>query len=459
MTLKAHAYQEKGIDFWLANPRTYFAVDMGLGKTYMVLKALTKIKRPALIVAPLRTIYTTWPDEIKKWNLPLTSVIVHGKDKELALNAKVDVYLTNFESIPFVYDTVAAMFKRHERPHFRTLVIDEGSKVKSHKTKRFDYLKALCAIFPGYRAILSGTPAPNSLLDLWSQYYLLDDGEALGRRYSAFKYTHYEADPYNPYASDIKEGAEEQIYKAITPLTFRLDAKDHLKLPEQTFNYIPVTLSKKLMKHYHTLKRDFIVQINDVNHITLNAASLSMKLRQFLQGFMYYETEDLLPSGLPKRAANEVHTAKVQALKSLVEELNKPLLCAIQFHHELKMIRKVFPDVPCIASGTSMADSTLYVKQWNKGQIPLLLCHPASLSHGMNLQDGGSNILWYCNTWSLEQYQQLNKRLHRQGQTKKVFIHHLIVAKTIDDRVTKVLAAKDMTQQRLLDYLKENTDG
>lgn len=448
--MKLHEYQKRGIEFWLKNPRTYFAVDMGLGKTAIALHVIAKLKKPTLVIAPLRTIYSTWPDEIKDWNLSLSYSIVHGKDKLWAIQQKCDMYLTNYQSLPFIYDYLVQQLKQKKPSPFEVCIIDEGSMIKSPSSKRIKYLDALRVLFPKYRTILSGTPAPNSLQDLWSQYNFLTDGEALGNNFYRFRKSYFTTDQWNPYVYRILPKAPPIIYKKILPYTFRLDEKDHLKLPKITYNYLPVSLSKELKNQYKELKNEFILSINNIDHVAINSATLSLKLRQFLQGFLYYTTGEP-----PIRKATLVHKAKLTRLKELVEEINQPILCAIQFKQELEMIRNVYPNAPIIAGGTNATDATRYIKQWNRRELPLLLCHPASIAHGVNLQTGGCNILWYCQTWSLEQYQQFNKRLHRQGQKHGVVIHHLTIAGTIDDRVTRVLASKDTTQQSLLDFLKE----
>lgn len=456
--MKLENYQKRGVRFWLDNPRTYFAIDMGLGKTIIALTALTKIKKPALVIAPLRTVYTTWPDEIKKWNLPLKYSIIHGPDKLEAIARKADVYLTNYESIPFIYDTLVFLVQNKRPLPFSVCIIDEGSMIKSPSTQRFKYFDALRKVFPKYRTILSGTPAPNSLLDLWAQYYFLNDGKLFSKYYGTFRREHYSANEYNPFAYTIKPGAAKQIYKKILPHTFRLDTKDYIKLPDIKYNYISVDLPSKLKEQYKTFKKDFILQLGSITHEALNSATLSMKLRQFLQGFIYYDTGEFTPSGKPIRRASELHKVKLNTLQDLVKELNQPILCAVQFKHELEMIRKIYSDVPIIAGGTKNTLATRYIQQWNKGELPLLLCHPKSLAHGVNLQSGGCVIIWYSLTWSLEQYQQFNKRLHRRGQKNAVMINHLVIKDTIDDRVTRILANKDMTQQALLDYLRDNTN-
>ena len=452
-----HNYQTRASDYWLKHNKAYFAVDCGLGKTAAVLYSLTKIKKPTLVIAPLRPVHATWPAEIEKWGFPLSYTVLHGPDKHLNLRKKKDVYITNFESIAWLYEQLYAIVKRKQKVPFEVVVIDEGSKLKNSKTKRFQYLDALRPLFPKYRVILSGSPAPNSLLDLWAQYYFLSDGKALGDNYSDFCESYYIQNAYNPYKLDSKKGSEEKIYKKVQPYTFRLDAKDYLELPPISYTYTELDLTPKLRVQYRIFKKQFIVEINEMKYSALNAATLSGKLRQFLQGFNYYETGKF-KKDKPIIAASTFHKIKLNALVALIDDLNQPILCTIQFKHELEMIRKVFPKVPVIAGETSSAKANMYIKQWNNKEIPLLLCHPLSLSHGVNLQSGGCNIVWYCQTWSSEQYLQFNKRLHRQGQKHGVVVHHLTIKDSIDDKVAKVLSDKTLTQQKLLDFLRNESN-
>jgi len=425
---------------------------MGTGKTAIVLHALHKINRPALVIAPLRAAYTTWPDEIAKWNLPLSYAIIHGKDKVKAINSKVDVYITNYESIPFIYNTMAALVKAKKKPPFDICVLDEGSMVKDPSTKRFKYLKALRVLFPTYRTILSGTPSPNSLLELWSQYTWLIDEPIFGSL-TDYKSTYFYQDPFKAYTYKIKPEEEEEIYKKVAPHTFRLDERDSVDLPPIIYNTLKIALPDKYKELYNELREDLILTIGDIDHVAFNAASLSQKLRQFLQGFLYGINAE------GEKATTELHTLKLDRLKEVVEETGQPILCAVQYKHDVVMIHKAFPDAPVIAGGTSATDATNYIRQWNRGEIPLLLCHPASMGHGVNLQSGGRCIVWYCLPWSLEQYLQFNKRIHRSGQVGTVVINHILIDKTIDNYVAQVLAAKQFSMQKLLDYLRRETNG
>ena len=449
--LTLHPYQGAAQTFWLQNPLAYFAVDMGLGKTAIVLHTLVQLRKPALIIAPIKPMYNTWPAEIELWNLPLTHTIIHGQKTALNLELQRDVYLANYESLHIVYDHVLELAKNKLPMPFDVLVIDEGSMIKNPDTRRFDYLEAMRNMFT-HVAILSGTPAPNCLGDLWSQYRILDKGESLGLRHGTFKRKYFDFDQYNPYDKWLKPGAKEEIFKAIAPKTFRLDAKDYLDLPEIIYNDTPLVLPPKVKKLYDKLKRDFILEMEDTTVTAMNAASLSMKLRQLLQGFVYGN------DGQGNFVATELHKVKIKALKDLIEETNQPILCALQFRQELNMILEEFPETPVIHGDTKTDEANQYIEKWNAGEIPLLLCHPASLSHGVNLQSGGNIVVWFCLTWSLEQYLQFNGRLHRQGQKHGVVVHHLVMQNTIDEKVGSVLRRKDATQSELLSFLRDENN-
>ncbi len=462
-------YQAEALKWMLKTPQSYLALDMGLGKTLITIEWIKYLisnegVKGILVLAPIRTIHSTWPDELKKWAPELTYTILHGKDKTESLGKDVDVYLMNYEGLPWLFDGLKRQFRNTKKIPFRGLVIDEGSMVKSSTTKRFKILKKLCEVFPKWRTILSGTPAPNSLLDLWSQYYLLDGGARLGQFITHFKSKYFYQVDRMGFVWSLRAGADELIHESISDITYRLDSEDYLELPDRIDNIIKVDLPKKTMALYKSLEKDFFLELenSEENMEVFNAASLSMKLRQTVQGAIYTgvkleNNKYLTPDGKEVRANpyEILHQAKIKVLKDLVEEANgQGILCAIQFKFELDMILKVFPNTPVIAGGCSATDAAKYIKQWNNGELPLLLCHPASISHGVNLQAGSHIMLWFGLTWSLEQYLQLNKRLHRFGQKNVVVVHHLVARGTIDERVMTALKNKFKGQKALLDYLK-----
>jgi len=454
---KLRKYQERGVEFFLAKKRVYFAVDMAMGKTAIALSAMRHMQGGTLVIAPIKPLYTTWPEEREKWSQELSYEIIHGVDKAKNLRKPADIYLLNFDAIPFLYKELIS-FQKEGRPFpFENCIVDEGTYIKSPQAKRWKYLHALLPIFSGYRAILSGTPAPNGLLDLWSQYYFLLEGKLHKsfKSYGAYRNTYFIADSYLKYSYKLRnEESEKRIYKIIAPYTFRLDADDYIERPPIEYKYRKLQLTAELKELYAKLKRDFCLTLDSqVECSAVNTGALNSKLRQFIQGFIYYESIE--PGKPPEQKAEPIHQIKLQAFKELVEEVNQPILCAIQFKYELSVLKKAFPSAEVIAGGVSAIKAQQIIQNWNKGLVPILLCHPASISHGTNLQTGGCIAVWYGLTWDLGIYLQFNRRLHRPGQTKTVQIIHLILEKTIDETIIKALNVKNITQQKLLDYLKQ----
>lgn len=441
--MKLHDYQRRAIKFALTKKTPYLAIDLGLGKTAIALKVIQTLQAPTLVIAPLRVIHTVWPEEIRKWAPDLTYTILHGAHKDKKLTYNKQVYLLNYQGLKWFFNSVTRPGKHFKRVN---LVLDEATFVKDPSTKRFKMLKKLQPFFLDFRIALSATPAPNGYHNLWSQYYLLDHGKALTQVYYRFRehFFHYSGPPM--YKTVLKKGAAKVIQKRIKPITFRLANKDYLKLPKYIHNEIKLEFTPKLMKQYKQLEKDFTIELNDVEISAFNAAALGMKLRQFVQGALYIE------NGITEY----IHKIKLKALQELIESSNyQPILCPIQFRFELKMITDMFGKVPIIAGKTSTQKSIKYINEWNKGNIPLMLCHPASIGHGLNLQASGHIICWYGLTWSLEQYHQLIGRIYRQGQKKAVVVHHLIMKGTKDERVLKVLKQKNAVQSDLLEALKE----
>lgn len=444
MKLKLHDYQERAIEFCLEKKQVYLAVDLGMGKTAIALNVIRRSGQQALVFGPLRTIYNTWPDEIKKWTPELTYMILHGPQKSLIGIEHADILLINYEGLKW-------LSKQKYKWKRRMVIYDESSMVKSHSAQRFKMFSKMFPMWTDYRMCLSATPAPNGLHELWSQYYLLDKGRSLGKNISTFRqefctsfsypgmaFTQYKVDPR----------FVQRIYDLVAPRTFRLDAKDYLRMPGISYNAIKVDLPTRIKKRYDVLEREFFD--DELGIEAPNMALLGMKLRQFVQGGLYDK----------EKVWHRLHREKLNALRELMDtSAGQPILCAIQFRGELAMIQEAFPGVPVIAGGTSNALATKYITKWNAGSIPLLLCHPASISHGVNLQHGGHVLLWYGLTWSLEQYLQLNGRLYRQGQKQPVVIHHLVMKETIDEVVMRAISKKDAVQSDLLDYLREYSKG
>lgn len=445
--LKLHDYQHRAIKFGLKHKTVFFAMDMGLGKTVVSLRIKEAINQPAFVVAPLSGVYTTWPEEIQKWSPLLTYSILHGPNKNFRLtHDKPDVFIINFDGLKWFAKEVV---KRHVLWAKRMLIIDESSMIKSPTTLRFKLLKKMMPLWSDYRFCLSATPSPNGYHELWSQYFMLDKGKCLFDNYYRFRGTYFSYTGPPLFKTTIRKGSYEAIRDNIRPITFRLDAYDYLNMPKTIHNVISLELPKKLRSQYKELEDNFFLEFANSEATAFSAAALSMKLRQFIQGAVYTDAK--------KGEFYPLHQIKINALKELLETCaGQPILCAIQFKFERRMINEFIGyNIPCIAGGTSINDRNGYIRKWNRGDIPLLLCHPASLSHSVNLQAGGHIMLWFGLTWSMEQYKQLNGRLIRQGQVaNSVTVNHLIMKNTIDERVVKVLKEKDATQQKLLDALK-----
>ncbi len=455
-------YQKRSVRFFVERAAAGLLADPGLGKTSVTFAALLVLQkrgilRRALVVAPLRVCHSTWIDERDKWTdfAGIRVVILHGSKKDKLLNVDADVYVINPEGLNWLSTRWRGWQHAPEM-----LVIDESTKFKHTRTQRFKTLKALLPRFTR-RYILTGTPVPNGLIDLFGQIYIPDFGESLGRYITHYRRMFFDPTGFGGYTWKPREGAEESIYEKLTPLVLRIDEKDHLELPEKVMTNIGVTLPPKARARYDTLKDDFIMQLHEGAVVASNVGALTAKLRQASSGAVYL-TDVLAGRPATKDWAN-VHDAKLEALKDLVEELSgQPLLIAYEFRFDIIRIRAalagLFPDgepVPAIGGGTTAKQGKVLVDRWNRQELTAMLVHPASASHGLNLQEGGRHLVWYGMTYNLEHYDQLIRRIWRQGQKKRVFIYHLIARNTIDATIMKAIRSKDKTQRALLNALRE----
>jgi SNF2 family DNA or RNA helicase len=387
-----------------------------------------------LVICPLRVAYV-WQKEIEKWEhlKDITYSVVLGSkaEREKALNKKALIYIINRENVPWLIE--------NHKWDFDTVVIDELSSFKSPKAQRF---KALKKVRPCLKRIigLTGTPAPNSLMDLWSEVYLLDMGERLGRYIGGFRERFFTPDKRNRdviYSYKPREGAESKIYELISDICVSMKALDHIKMPKLIMNNVEVEMTDKQMSVYDKFKSDMVLTLDGKELDAVNAAALSNKLLQMANGAVYDDEKSVV----------EIHDKKLDALEDLIESANgKPVLVAYWYKHDKE---RILNRIPAEEINTS-AD----IDRWNKGEMPVALIHPASAGHGLNLQQGGSTIVWFGLTWSLELYQQLNARLYRQGQQNTVVIHHLITKGTIDENVVKALEQKNTGQNALIDAVK-----
>lgn len=443
MKYNPHEYQEYTTEYLLAHPIAAVLLDMGLGKSVITLTAIYDLAldsfqvRKVLVIAPLRVARDTWPAEIDKWDhlMGLNYSVAVGSEieRKTALMKRAQVYIINRENVEWLVARSGIPFD------FDMVVVDELSSFKSHRAKRF---KSLLKVRPKVKRIvgLTGTPSSNGLMDLWAEYRLLDMGERLGRFIGRYREEFFVPDKRNQhviFSYKPKPGAEEAIYGLIGDITISMKGSDYLKLPEMVINEVFVHLSEKEHETLDRMKRDLITTVKGEEISAANAAALSGKLLQMANGAVYDDQGGVTP----------VHDRKLDALEDIIEGANgKPVLIAYWFKHDLVRIQKRF-EVEVLSS----TDSN---KKWNNGEIPVAVIHPASAGHGLNLQAGGSTLVWFGLTWSLELYQQTNARLWRQGQKEAVIIHHLIAKDTIDERVMKALKDKDSTQSALIHAVK-----
>jgi SNF2 family DNA or RNA helicase len=450
MIFKPHPYQSAAIQFMVKHKAVGLLADPGLGKTATTLQVIKTLKliKPdlrVLIVAPLRVVYSVWQQEIAKWGLGFTSTKLHGKDKAVNLSKSKDIYLINPEGLKWLLDT---KFKAD------ILVIDESSKFKSAKSKRFKLLKKNLDRFDR-RYILTGTPTPKSLEDLWSQVYILDKGEALGKFVTHYRNKYFYPTGFKNYQYELKPGAEKTIYDRVAPLVMRIDAATHLDLPDLVFNRIDVELPAAAKKVYNDLKKVLVAEIEGATHIVPTLAAAYGVCCQVANGAIYDQEAD----GLVLRTLDtytDVHDEKIKALQDLIDELQgKPVLVAYRFKHDLARLRKALgKDVPYIGGGVTAKRSTSIVDDWNKGRIPVLLGNPQSMAHGLNMQAGGNDVVWFGLTDNYEDYDQFNRRVFRQGVKGQVRLHHLVAKGTVDEIILKRCESKSARQEDLFEALK-----
>ena len=448
MKYKPHDYQKYAADFIITHPISALLLDMGLGKTSITLTAINDLLfdsfevHKVLVVAPLRVARDTWSAEIEKWehlkNLRYSVVVGTEQERLNALRTPADIYIINRENVQWLVEESGLPFD------YDMAVIDELSSFKNHQSKRF---KAFMKVRPKLKRIvgLTGTPASNGLMDLFAEFKLLDMGERLGRFIGQYRNAYFQPDKRNGmviYSYKPLPDTEQRIYDKISDITISMKATDHLTMPELLCTEYTVQFSDKEREKYDRLKKDLVLSTEDNEVTTANAASLSNKLSQMANGAVYSNDESVI----------EIHDRKLDALEDIIESMNgRPLLVAYWFKHDLERIRKRF-EIREIKSSRDISD-------WNSGKIPVALIHPASAGHGLNLQSGGSTLVWFGLTWSLELYQQTNARLWRQGQTADtVVIQHIIAKGTIDEQIMKTLKAKDTTQAALIAAVKADLE-
>lgn len=451
MKYKPHDYQQYAIRYIEEHPCSAVLLDMGLGKTSITLTAIADLLfdsfevHKVLVIAPLRVARDTWSAELQKWDQlhHLTYSVAVGSEAERkeALSRRADIYIMNRENVPWLIEKSGFPFD------YDMVVVDELSSFKNHQSKRF---KALMQVRPRIKRVvgLTGTPASNGLMDLWAEFKVIDMGKRLGRFITYYRQEYFVPDTMNGqivYSYRPRPGAEEAIYRKISDITISMKSTDHIKMPDLVSIEYKVYLSPDEQEAYDALKKQFVLNLPEGEITAANAASLSGKLSQMANGAVYDDTGSIVP----------IHDRKLDALEDLIESANgKPLLVAYWFQHDLERIEKRLHERHIPFCKLDKADS---IRRWNAGEIPVALIHPASAGHGLNLQSGGSTIVWFGLTWSLELYSQTIARLWRQGQTAEtVVVQHIVTDGTIDEQILRALKAKDKTQSALIAAVKAN---
>lgn len=444
-----HGYQAYCRDKIIEQPKVALFLDMGLGKTAITLDAILALKydyfsvRKVLIIAPKKVAETTWESEAAKWKafagLTFSKVLGTAAQRIAALQQTADIYLINRENVSWLVDHYKRAWP------FDTVVIDESSSFKSHRAKRF---KSLKLELPRIKrmVLLTGTPSPKSLIDLWAQIYLLDEGARLGRTITAYRDTYFVPDKRNQttiFSYAPREGADKEIYNKLSDICISMNSRDYLELPELIYDDIPVMLDAPAAKTYKRLEHDALYEIDEDTVISAGtAAVLTNKLLQLCNGAVYDEAGTVI----------ELQDCKIEALLETVEQLgDEHAMICYNFKHDRERLLRALSKLGKRVEVYAGPDQE---RRWNAGEIDLLLVQPASCGYGLNLQEGGHHVIWFGLTWSLELYQQTNKRLHRQGQSYPVIVHHLIVQGGVDEDVLASLQHKDSTQASLLEALK-----
>ena len=454
MEFKPHPYQAYCIDRVIKQPKIGLFLDMGLGKTIITLQAIYELKynrfavQKVLIIAPKKVAEATWQREAQKWGgvgiLRISTVLGSLSKRVKALNTPADIYIINRDNVTWLVD-----YYKNDWP-FDMVVADESSSFKNHAAKRF---KSLAHMYNHIKrmVLLTGTPTPKGLIDLWAQIYLLDRGQTLGRTYTSFRDHFFIPDQRSQtviYSYKPKDTAENDVLRAISHLCVSMKSEDYLTLPPVIEDIVPVQLSPKAQRDYDEMETRMVLElVESGEEITAeSAAALSTKLQQLANGAVYDEL----------RNVHEIHDCKIEAFKELIEQLSgKPALVFYNFKHDLERLKAALAKSKLVVKELKSAAEE---REWNEGKIDILLAHPASTAYGLNLQDGGNHVIWFGLNWSLELYQQANKRLHRQGQKEKVIVHHLISIGTRDEDMMEALNRKADAQEYVLQSLKARID-
>ena len=446
MKFVPHEYQRFAIEKIIELPEAGLLMDMGLGKTSITLTAINSLMydmfevSKVLVIAPKRVAEDTWTTEAGKWDhlqhLRISRVLGSQKERLAALAADADIYVINRENVVWLVEQYKKSWP------FDMIVVDELSSFKSNQAKRFKALKQVRPMASRFVG-LTRTPAPNGLLDLWPQMYLIDRGERLGKNITGYRNRYFypgKSNGFVVYSYEPKPGAEEAIQQRIADICISMKAEDYLHMPELIVNDIPVYMDPAEVDRYQELEREKLMAVDGEQITALNAAAVYNKLLQMANGSVYTDDNTVV----------DIHSKKLEALAEILDTSNgQPVLVFYNFRHDYDRLMSAFKNYKprTLRCQTDIRD-------WNAGRVPLLLAQPASMGHGLNLQSGGHIIVWYGLNWSLELYQQANARLYRQGQKQGVIIHRLVTKGTVDEEVIKRLESKDVTQDSLLAALK-----
>ena len=459
MFWEPHEYQKEAVKFLVEKGSAALWLDPGLGKTAVVLSAFRILKlkgmaKKMLVIAPLRPVHSVWPAEAKKWEqfADYSVGVLHGGKKGKVLKQQHDIYVINFEGLGWL----SSQLNGKDWP-FQILTVDEISYMKNTQTQRFKTIKPLLDKFDR-RWGLTGSPAPNSLLDIFGPQLILDQGATFGPYISRFRTEYFFPSGYGGYEWKLQSDGEARIHAALAGKVLRMAALDHLDLPELTYNDIMVDLPPNARKLYDAFENNLTVELNSGNVTAVNAAVAVMKGQQIANGGSYLDDDG---SG-NARISTHLHDAKTEAVLDLVEELSgQPCIIGYHFAHDLERLKAAFPNAPIIGSGVVGHKLDSIIDDWNAGKTSVLLAHPMSAGHGLNLQGTGHAVIWYSLTWSLEIYEQFIRRLWRQGQKNHIVVHHIMAKDTIDEAIMMAIRRKDKTQQTLLtavrDYVNRDT--
>lgn len=454
-----HLYQKKFVQFLVSRACAAGWLDPGLGKTSCALAAFKILKNKGmahrmLVIAPLRVCWLVWPKELLKWTefAKLKMVVLHGDSKDELLYEDADIYVINPEGMEWFFDSGGMEIVKPD-----ILTIDESRKFKDPKSQRFKILKKHIHKFRR-RWTLTGTPAPNGYMDLFGQMYITDGGHALGQYITYYRNEYFDSTGFGGHTYELQETGAARIQTRLKPLVMRLDGEDYLTLPKFVWNDVKVELPPKARRVYDEMETIMITLLENMKSVTaVSAAAASIKCRQIANGGLF-EMSEVNAEGLLIKASRtwvDLHDEKIKAAESIIDELGgKPVLMAYDFEHDLARILKHFgKDTPRI--GVNIRRDIQLERMWNQGKLPLLLGHPASMGHGLNLQESGNDIIWHSLTWDQELFDQMNKRIRRQGSKHKVVrVHRIIALNTIDEPIVATLYAKEKIQRGLLDSLR-----